>query len=56
MDGTERFYRIDQLLRDSEVVRFARFQEALGVSRATLKRDLLYMRDPQTIASSSWRS
>ena len=45
MDRTERFYRIDQLLKDSKVVTFARFQEALGVSRATLKRDLLYMRD-----------
>ena len=45
MDRTERFYKIDQLLKDSKVVSFARFQEALGVSRATLKRDLLYMRD-----------
>ena len=45
MDRTERFYKIDQLLKDSKVVTFARFQEALGVSRATLKRDLLYMRD-----------
>ena len=42
MDRTERFYKIDQLLKDSKVVTFARFQEALGVSRATLKRDLLY--------------
>jgi predicted DNA-binding transcriptional regulator YafY len=45
MDRTERFYKIDQLLKDSKVVTFARFQEALGVSRATLKRDLVYMRD-----------
>jgi predicted DNA-binding transcriptional regulator YafY len=45
MDRTERFYKIDQLLKDSKVVTFARFQDALGVSRATLKRDLLYMRD-----------
>jgi predicted DNA-binding transcriptional regulator YafY len=45
VDRTERFYKIDQLLKDSKVVTFARFQEALGVSRATLKRDLVYMRD-----------
>jgi predicted DNA-binding transcriptional regulator YafY len=45
MDRSERFYRIDQLLKDRKVVTFARFQEALGVSRATLKRDLVYMRD-----------
>jgi predicted DNA-binding transcriptional regulator YafY len=45
MDRSERFYKIDQLLKDSKVVTFARFQEALGVSRATLKRDLVYMRD-----------
>ena len=45
MDRTERFYKIDQLLKDSKVVTFARFQDALGVSRATVKRDLLYMRD-----------
>lgn len=44
MDRTERFYKIDQLLKDSKVVTFARFQESLGVSRATLKRDLEYMR------------
>jgi predicted DNA-binding transcriptional regulator YafY len=45
LDRTERFYKIDQLLKDNKVVTFARFQEALGVSRATLKRDLVYMRD-----------
>jgi predicted DNA-binding transcriptional regulator YafY len=45
MDRTERFYKIDQLLKDSKVVTFARFREVLGVSRATLKRDLVYMRD-----------
>jgi predicted DNA-binding transcriptional regulator YafY len=45
VDRTERFYKIDQLLKDSKVVTFARFQDVLGVSRATLKRDLVYMRD-----------
>jgi predicted DNA-binding transcriptional regulator YafY len=45
MDRTERFYRIDRLLRDHRVVSIERFLEALGVSRATFKRDLEYMRD-----------
>lgn len=40
VDRTERLYKIDQLLKDSKLMTFARFQEALGVSRATLKRDL----------------
>jgi predicted DNA-binding transcriptional regulator YafY len=45
MDRTERFYKIDRLLKDSKPVSFAKLEDALGVSRATLKRDLLYMRD-----------
>lgn len=45
MDRTERFYRIDQLLKERKVVSFAALQEALHVSRATLRRDLEYMRD-----------
>lgn len=45
MDRTERFYKIDQLLKDGGVVSFAHFRDSLGVSRATLKRDLVYMRD-----------
>lgn len=45
MDRTERFYKIDQLLKDGGVVSFARLRDSLGVSRATVKRDLLYMRD-----------
>ena len=61
MDRTERFYQIDQVLKDSKVVTFARFQEVLGVSRATLKRNLEYMRSrfnapngtaPQTATAS----
>lgn len=44
MSQTERLYQIDQLLHDRKVVSFAQLQEALGVSRATLKRDLEYMR------------
>jgi predicted DNA-binding transcriptional regulator YafY len=45
MDRTERFYKIDQLLHDRRVVPFAVIQSALEVSRATLKRDLQYLRD-----------
>lgn len=45
MDRTERFYRIDRLLRESRVVTIDRFLDDLSVSRATFKRDLEYMRD-----------
>ena len=45
MDRTERFYRIDQLLNDLRSVPMAKLIEALGTSRATVKRDLEYMRD-----------
>src|SRR5690242_8236729 len=45
MDRLERFYKIDQLLNDRKTVSFAQLQEALGTSRAGLKRDLAYMRD-----------
>ena len=45
MDRLERFYKIDQLLKDRKVVSFSVLQEALGTSRAGLKRDLAYMRD-----------
>jgi predicted DNA-binding transcriptional regulator YafY len=45
MDRTERFYRIDQLLQDRGVVARNAFLGELGVSLATFKRDLEYMRD-----------
>jgi predicted DNA-binding transcriptional regulator YafY len=45
MDRLERFYKIDQLLKERRTVSFAALQEALGTSRAGLKRDLAYMRD-----------
>ena len=45
MDRTERFYKIDQLLKERKVVTFAALREALDVSRATLRRDLDYMRE-----------
>jgi predicted DNA-binding transcriptional regulator YafY len=45
MDRLERFYKIDQLLKDRKVVSFAVFKEKLGMSRASVKRDLEYMRE-----------
>ncbi|HWH83579.1 MAG TPA: WYL domain-containing protein [Burkholderiaceae bacterium] len=45
MDRTERFYKIELLLRSRGCVSFAALQEELGVSPATLKRDLQYLRD-----------
>jgi predicted DNA-binding transcriptional regulator YafY len=44
MDRTERFYRIERMLRSRRVVTTAEFLDALEVSRATLKRDLEYLR------------
>src|ERR687887_543416 len=44
MDRLERFYKIDQLLKDRKVVSFATFKDVLGMSRASVKRDLEYMR------------
>jgi len=44
MDRLERFYKIDQLLKERKVVSFAAFKEQLGMSRASVKRDLEYMR------------
>jgi predicted DNA-binding transcriptional regulator YafY len=45
MERTERFYRIQQLLQERKVVPFAAFLEHLAVSRATVKRDLEYLRN-----------
>ena len=45
MDRTERFYKIDRLLQQKSAVPLEEFLHALGVSRATFKRDLEYMRD-----------
>lgn len=47
VDRTERFYKIDQLLQSRRpgVVPIAVFLEELGVSLATFKRDLEYMRE-----------
>ena len=45
MDRTERFYKIDQMIHDRRLVPFVDLMAALEVSRATLKRDLEYMRN-----------
>jgi predicted DNA-binding transcriptional regulator YafY len=45
MDRTERFYKIELLLKSRGCVSFAALQAELDVSPATLKRDLQYLRD-----------
>ncbi|MCC6532141.1 MAG: YafY family transcriptional regulator [Burkholderiales bacterium] len=45
MNRTERFYKIDQMLHDRRVVPIEVFLDMLGVSRATFKRDMEYLRD-----------
>jgi predicted DNA-binding transcriptional regulator YafY len=45
MDRTERFYKIELLLRRRGCVSFAQLQSELEVSPATLKRDLQYLRE-----------
>lgn len=45
MDRTERFYRIDQILNERRFATFVQLQDELGISRATLKRDLQYLRE-----------
>ena len=45
MDRTERFYKIEMLIRSRASVPFSALMDELGVSRATLKRDLEYLRE-----------
>ncbi|MFZ4534902.1 helix-turn-helix transcriptional regulator [Propionivibrio sp.] len=45
MSQTERYYKIDQLLNDRGIVSFQTLMDELEVSRATLKRDLAYLRN-----------
>src|SRR5438132_13163157 len=45
MERLERFYKIDQLLKDRRPVSFSALRSSLGVSAATLKRDLEYMKN-----------
>ncbi len=54
MSLTDRIYLIDHMLSERKVVSFAAMQAALGVSRATLKRDLEYMRS-RLHAPIEWR-
>ena len=48
MNQTERLYRIDQLIHQRTVVPFDALLRELEISRATLKRDVAYMRDRLT--------
>jgi predicted DNA-binding transcriptional regulator YafY len=45
MDRTERFYKIDRLLTERRGVSMETLIEVLGTSRATVKRDLEYLKD-----------
>jgi predicted DNA-binding transcriptional regulator YafY len=45
MSQIERLYRIEQILHDRGEVTFLQLQETLEISRATLRRDLTYLRD-----------
>src|SRR5438067_4363971 len=45
MDRLERFYKIDRLLKERKLVSFELFNSELGMSPASVKRDLAYMRD-----------
>lgn len=45
MDRTERFYLIDRLLRDRACLSLSDLMQELEISRATLLRDLTYMRE-----------
>jgi predicted DNA-binding transcriptional regulator YafY len=45
VNRTERFYTIDRLLRSRRQVSLRQLMEELEVSRATVRRDLEYMRD-----------
>jgi len=44
VDRTERFYKIDHLIRERGTVTTREFMDELEVSLATLKRDLEYMK------------
>jgi predicted DNA-binding transcriptional regulator YafY len=45
LDRTERFYRIERLLRERDSISLAEMMSRLGVSRPTVIRDLAYLRD-----------
>jgi predicted DNA-binding transcriptional regulator YafY len=45
MSMNERIYKIDQLLAERRSISVSELMETLEISKATLKRDLVYMRD-----------
>lgn len=45
MDRTERFYKIQDLLKQHKKLTMKQLQDSLGISRATACRDLDYLRD-----------
>ena len=45
VNQTERLYKIEQMLSESQVVPIETMLERLEISRATFKRDLDYLRD-----------
>jgi predicted DNA-binding transcriptional regulator YafY len=45
LDRTERFYKTELLIRTRGSISFADLMDELGVSRATLKRDIEYLRE-----------
>ena len=49
MERTERFYKIEQLLRARTSVPLRTFLGTLEISRATFKRDLEYLRDRMNV-------
>lgn len=53
MDRTERFYKINELLRTHKVVSFATLLAKVEASRSTLKRDLAYLCERLHIAYTS---
>jgi predicted DNA-binding transcriptional regulator YafY len=55
MDRTERFYRIERMLRSRTAVPLRDFLDALGVSVATFKRDLEYPRERLESALARYR-
>ena len=49
MDRTERFYKIQDLLKQYKKLTMKQLQDSLGVSRATACRDLDYLRAESSI-------
>lgn len=45
MDRTERFYKIERMLRNRQIVPIQDFLDELNVSSATFKRDIEYLRE-----------